>query len=107
MAISDKQNDYIAEASTTGASPHISLPPRPDGGFWKLSFRSSGAFALDLQESDTADDSDWVDAYNENSTKAIVNTATPTAQSFIVAAGNYRMNVTSYNSTIQMRAKYA
>ena len=104
MAISDRQDELIAEAGSTGLSPHITLPPRRGGGRYILAVRSSGAFVADLQRAN--DGSDFTDVYEQN-TKVTINTGTPTAQDFEVPAGSYRLNVTTYNSAITMYAQEA
>lgn len=103
MALASTNNERYVTVGSATTSDHITLTPRQGGGSYILSCTSAGAFALDIQVSNDAG-VNFVDAYMDATTKATINTATPTAQHFIVPAGSYRMDVDTYNSTITMRA---
>jgi len=97
------QPGLSVSVSSATASDYLVLP---DNGDYVLSFRSAGAFVLDLQEDDDGSSaSNFKDAYYDSTTKATVDSSTG-PQSIRVAGGRaYRMDVTTYNSTITMKAR--
>lgn len=105
MALATTNKEYYVTVSSATQSDHISLPPRQGGGY-VLTFTSAGAFALDLQHSADGG-SNWADVYDINNNKITINTATPTFQAICVCAGQYRMDVDTYNNPITMRATEA
>lgn len=105
MALASTSRQFFVTVSSATVSDHISLPPLPEGKKWILSFRSAGAFALDLQYANDAEN--FADMYDINNNKITINTATPTYQDLEVGAGQYRMDVDTYNNPITMRATEA
>jgi len=88
--------------SSATQSDHVQLPPLGD---YVLTFRSAGAFVLDIQESD--DGSSFKDAYSDPTTKATIDSSTG-PQSVRVAGGMcYRMDVSTYNNPITMSVRRA
>ena len=84
--------------SSATQSAGVYLPPKGD---FILSFRSAGAFVLDVQESPI--DSDYKDTYDVSG-QVIIDSSSGT-QSVRVSGGNwYRMDVGTYNSVITMYA---
>lgn len=84
-------------ATATGNSTSIDLPNEPH----VLRFTSGGAFVLDLQE---GDGSSFGNAYYDATTKVTIDSSAG-PQSVRVPGGlSYRMNVTTYNSAITMKA---
>lgn len=100
MALASTSWESYVVATGTGASDHISLRPGVD---FVLSFRSSGAFVLDVQ---VGDGTDFRDAH-DSSGKQSVDSSTG-EQDVVVAGGQkYRMDVDTYNSDITMTAREA
>ena len=94
--------DYYVTVESATTSDWLELPIRESGAGYILTFVSAGAFALDLQQSN--DRENFFDMYDLSNNKITVNTATPTYQSIQVPAGQYRMDVDTYNNPITMRA---
>ena len=103
MALASTQNNFYVTVTSATQSDHLSLPPNASGAPWVLAFTSAGAFALDLQNSNDGGTT-WTDMYDLNNNKITNNTATPTYQALQVPAGQYRMDVDTYNNPITMRA---
>jgi hypothetical protein len=99
MALSATNSDGKVTVSSQTASDHISLVP---GREYALSFSSAGAFALDLQMM-AGDGASWDDVYDVTDKVSI--DSTTGKQNVRVPAGNYRMNVTTYNNPITMWAR--
>jgi hypothetical protein len=106
MALSSTQQNFYVTVSSATQSDHLSLPPNASGARWVLTFTSAGAFALDVQYSNDGGTT-WTDLYDINNNKVTINTATPTYQALDVGAGQYRMDVDTYNNPITMRATEA
>ena len=97
------QSGLSVSVTSATASDHLLLP---DNGDYVLSFRSSGAFVLALQEDDTGTTaSNFKNAYYDSTTAVSIDSSTG-PQSVRVSGGRaYRMNVTTYNNTITMTAR--
>lgn len=102
MARSSTASDFYETVSSDGQSGWLELPARQSGAGYVLTFNSAGAFALDLQHSN--DRTNFNDMYDLNNNKVTIDTSTPTYQSVQVPAGQYRMDVDTYNNPITMRA---
>lgn len=85
--------------SSATTSDHISLVP---GREYAISASSAGAFAFDLQIM-AGDGVSWDDVYDASGKVTI--DSTTGKQNVRVPAGNYRMNVTTYNNPITMWAR--
>ncbi len=99
MARSAQQSLLQAIATATGASPHIELT---EGVEYLISFTCAGAFTLTLQVESGGIDK-WDDVY-DSSGIVTINSASG-KQNTVVVAGNYRMNVATYNNPITMYAR--
>ena len=90
------QNTVTVGSATT--SDWLSLN---DGSAWAIEVTSAGAFVADIQASVGTD---FADVYLDASTKATIS-STSGPRILIVAGGlNYRINVTTFNSTVTMKA---
>lgn len=101
MGLSATNSQGYVEATGTGFSDHIYLPPQARD--YTIKAYSAGAFAADVQES--PDGENWYDLYDLNG-KVTIQTGIG-ASGRIVPAGRYRLNVTTYNSTITLKAETA
>jgi hypothetical protein len=94
------QSGLEVSVSSATTSDHLQLP---DNGDYILTFRSGGAFILDLQED--LDATSFKDAYYDATNKVTIDSSTG-PQSVRVAGGRcYRMDVGTYNSVITMKAR--
>lgn len=87
---------YVTVGSAT-TSDHLSLP----NGKWVLECTSSSAYVLDIQVSGGTD---FKDMYYDATTVVTLNNTTGPALVKVDGGLNYRMDVTTYNSTITMKA---
>lgn len=99
MAQSATNSSGSVTISATGTSDHISLVP---GREYAISASSAGAFAFDLQIM-AGDGVSWDDVYDASGKVTI--DSTTGKQNVRVPAGNYRMNVTTYNNPITLWAR--
>lgn len=91
-------NGYVTVSSAT-QSDHLNLVP---GRSYLLSFTSAGAFAIDLQVL-SGDGTSWDDVY-DGTTQVTIDSTTG-VQNKVVFAGQYRMDVNTYNNPITMWAR--
>ena len=99
MALSALNGVSQVIATGTGASSHIVLPEDFE---YLISFSSAGAFVVDLQV-ESGLSGKWDDVYSGD-TQVTIDSSTG-KQNTVVVAGNYRMDVTTYNSPITMYAR--
>lgn len=89
-------NSIVTVGSATQSS-HVTLG---NGYEYVLQCSSGGAYTLDIQVS--ADGTNWSDAYLDATTKVTLDSTG--VQTVRVPGGlSYRMDVTTYNSTITMK----
>lgn len=90
-------NNSIVTVGSATTSDWVTLS---NGYEYVLQCSSSGAYTLDIQVS--ADSSNWSDAYYDATTKVTLDsTGVQTVR--VVGGLYYRMDVTTYNSTITMK----
>lgn len=94
------EEDYSVIASASGTSSSISLP---NDGDYLLTFDSTGAFVLDVQENK---DGGWDDSYYQDNpaTKVTVNSSSGNQSAVVPGGVQYRMDVGTYNNPITMYA---
>jgi hypothetical protein len=89
---------YSVTVSSATQSDHLSLPP----GEWVLDFASAGAFVLDVQRGLSG--ASFRDVFMSATDKAVMDSVNGPSHLVVVGAGDYRMDVTTYNNPITMTA---
>lgn len=100
MGLATTNADAYVVATGTGASDYISLRSGVD---FVLSFRSAGAFVLDVQ---IGDGTTFKDIY-EGTTKQEIDSSTGQQDIRVTGGQKYRMDVGTYNNPITMTAREA
>lgn len=99
MAQSSTQAQMYVTVGSATQSDYLALPP---GSEWKLQFTCGAAFVLDVQESGSS--LNFADAYYDATNKVTIDSSTGPQSVVVVGGQNYRMDVSTYNSTITMTA---
>lgn len=100
MGLATTNADAYVVATATGESDYISLRAGTD---FVLSFRSAGAFVLDVQ---VGDGTDFADVY-DGSTKQEIDSSSDQQDVRVAGGQKYRMDVGTYNNPITMTAREA
>lgn len=100
MAVASTNAELYVTVSAQTQSDALSLSP---GHEYVLHFASAGDFALDLQ---VGDGTTFSDMYDASGTKITIDSTASAAMNWRVPGGQqYRMDVSTYNNPITMRAR--